>query len=122
MGVVGEAVGEAINLGSATETKVVDMAHMVNDLTGNPSGITYTERRNWDVKTRLLSSIDKAKDILGYKPKTSFDDGVEQLYHWFTENLDNIMESAEFPRNKKQQWKHGMNQPSTDAIIKESML
>ena len=121
MGVVGEAVGEAINLGSATETKVIDMAHMVNDLTGNPSGITYTERRNWDVKTRLLSSIDKAKDILGYKPKTSFDDGVELLYHWFTENLDSIMESAEFPMNKKQQWKHGMNQPSNDAIIKEHM-
>jgi hypothetical protein len=31
------------------------------------------------------------------------------------------MESAEFPKNKKQQWKRGMNPPSTDGIIKESM-
>ncbi len=35
MGIVEEAVGEAINLGSATETRVIDMANMVNGLTGN---------------------------------------------------------------------------------------
>jgi len=104
MGVVDEAVGEAINLGSATETKVIDMAHMVNDLTGNPNGIKYTERRNWDVKRRLLSSVDKAKDILDYKPQTSFEDGVEQLYQWFTNNWDSIEESAEFPAYLKNTW------------------
>jgi hypothetical protein len=42
MGVREEAVGEAINLGSASETKVVEMALMVNRLTGNEAGITYT--------------------------------------------------------------------------------
>jgi UDP-glucose 4-epimerase len=86
MGVVDEAVGEAINLGSGVETKVVDMAHLVNDLTGNPNGIKFTKRRNWDVKKQLLSSIDKAEHILDYKPKTRFDDGVKHLYHWFEEN------------------------------------
>ncbi|MFH1013904.1 MAG: NAD-dependent epimerase/dehydratase family protein [Thermoplasmatota archaeon] len=116
MGVVEEAVGEAINLGSATETKVIDMAYLVNDLTGNPSGINFTKRRDWDVKTRLLSSIDKAKDILSYKPRTSFDDGVGQLHSWFTENLDNILQSAEFPENKKQQWKQSMIQPCEEKI------
>jgi len=64
MGIVEEAIGEAINLGSATETRVIDMANMVNELTGNQEGIAYAARRDWDAKTRLLSSIEKAKKYL----------------------------------------------------------
>ena len=64
MGVVDEAVGEAINLGSGYDNRVRDMAEIVNDLTSNPEGIAYTSRRNWDAKTRLLSSIEKAEKIL----------------------------------------------------------
>lgn len=104
MGIVDEAIGEAINLGSGTETKVIDMAHMVNDITQNPSGIKYTERRNWDVKKRLLSSIEKAEKILDYKPQTSFDDGVEILNQWFTDNWNYIQKSAEFPEYLKNLW------------------
>jgi nucleoside-diphosphate-sugar epimerase len=96
MGIVENAIGEAINLGSAHEHRVGDMAEMVNGLTGNKSGIKYTERRDWDAKTCLLSSIDKAKDILGYKPKINFEDGLNMTYQWFVDNWENIDESAEF--------------------------
>ncbi|KAF5028184.1 UDP-glucose 4-epimerase [anaerobic digester metagenome] len=96
MGVVEEAVGEAINLGSSKDHKVVDMAEIVNELSGNEAGIKFTERRNWDAKTCLLSSIDKAKDILGYKPKMGFEDGLKMTHNWFVDNWENIQESAEF--------------------------
>lgn len=96
MGIKEEAIGEAINLGSATETRVIDMANMVNGLTKNEAGIRYAERRDWDAKHKLLSSIDKAEKLLGYKPQTGFKDGVEKLYSWFCENRENIEKSAEF--------------------------
>lgn len=96
MGVVEDAIGEAINLGSGHETRVGDMAEMVNHLTNNESGIKYTERRNWDAKTCLLSSIDKANDILEYKPKTKFELGIEKTHQWFVDNWKNIRRSAEF--------------------------
>jgi nucleoside-diphosphate-sugar epimerase len=96
MGVVEDAIGEAINLGSGHDHRVVDMAEMVNGLSGNKSGIKYTERRDWDAKTCLLSSIRKAHDILRYKPKTSFSQGLKMTYNWFTENWENIQRSAEF--------------------------
>jgi len=105
MGIVDEAIGKAINLGSATETKVIDMANMVNELTQNPNGIKFTDRRNWDVKNRLLSSIEKAQEILDYKPQTSFKEGVKKLYQWFETNWDNIQLSAEFPEFLKNKWK-----------------
>jgi nucleoside-diphosphate-sugar epimerase len=96
MGICEEAVGEAINLGSAVETKVLDMAKVVNKLTGNSAGITYIERRNWDVKIRLLSSIDKAKKIIDYKPQTEFNTGLKQVYKWLYDNWDEIQNCAEF--------------------------
>lgn len=96
MGIKKEAIGEAINLGSGTETKVGDMAKLVNKLTNNKAGVKYVERRNWDAKHRLLSSIDKAQKLIDYKPETDFKDGVEKLHQWFCDNWDNIDKSAEF--------------------------
>ena len=104
MGIKEEAIGESINLGSASEKRVVDMASMVNNLTGNPSGIKYTDRRNWDVKHRLLSSIDKAKKILDYKPQTNFEVGLKNVYSWFEENWGKIDDSAEFAEFLKNKW------------------
>jgi nucleoside-diphosphate-sugar epimerase len=96
MGVREEAVGEAFNLGSGREHRVGDMAKTVNELAGNTAGIRYAERRDWDVKTRLLSSIRKAERLLGYRPKTSFEEGLKNTHGWFTENWKNINGSAEF--------------------------
>ena len=100
MGIEEEAIGEAINLGSGQDHKVIDMANRVNELTGNPNGIAFAPRRNWDAKTKLLSSIDKAKDILNYKPTVSFDDGLIKVNDWFNENWELIQESAEFDQKK----------------------
>lgn len=96
MGIVEEAIGEAINLGSGSDHQVRAMAEIVNSLTGNKSGIKYIERRDWDAKTCLLSSIGKAQDILGYKPKVTFEEGLNRTYKWFVENWNEIEGSAEF--------------------------
>ena len=95
MGIEEEAIGEAINLGSGEDHRVIDMANRVNELSQNPAGIEFKQRRNWDAKTKLLSSIEKAKDILGYKPTVSFDDGLVKVHDWFSENWDYIQQSAE---------------------------
>ena len=56
----------------------------------------YRPRRDWDAKTRLLSSIDKAGELLDYKPQVSFREGLERTHEWFTENWELIKKSAEF--------------------------
>ena len=96
MGVEEKAIGQAINLGSSREHRVVDMANMVNELTGNEAGIKFVDRRDWDVKKRLLSSTDKARAILGYEPQTAFEDGLELTHAWFLEHWEDIRNSAEF--------------------------
>jgi len=96
MGVVEEAIGESINLGSGKDHQVIDMANKVNELCENKAGIEFKERRNWDAKNKLLSSIDKAKRILKYKPTVEFEQGLENTHEWFVENWENIQKSAEF--------------------------
>ena len=96
MGIKEKAIGEAINLGSGKDQKVIDMANSINEYTGNEEGIQLAPRRNWDAKTKLLSSIEKAESILDYKPKMKFNDGLERTYQWFLENWENIEKSAEF--------------------------
>jgi nucleoside-diphosphate-sugar epimerase len=92
-----KAVGQEMNLASGTETKIGDLARMVNTLTGNSAGINFAQRRKWDTKSRLLASVDRAKDLLGYQPHTTFDVGLKATIEWFRENWENIKASASFP-------------------------
>lgn len=96
MGIREEAMGEAINLGSGMEHQVIELATMVNRLTNNMAGVNNVSRRNWDVKTHLRSSIDKARKLLDYQPQTNFEDGLKKVHEWFVENWDNIKRDAEF--------------------------
>jgi nucleoside-diphosphate-sugar epimerase len=95
-GAMDEAIGEEMNLASGTETRVIDMAHLVNEFTGNQAGIKYIERRKWDGKSRLLASIDKAKRLIGYNPKMPFEQGLENTVKWFRDNWRNIQRTARF--------------------------
>jgi len=96
MGIEEEAIGEAFNLASAKENRVIDMANMVNKLTGNDSGVLFTERRDWDVKCKLLASVEKAGRVLEYAPQMKFEEGLKKVHQWFTDNWDNIQKTREF--------------------------
>ncbi|MFQ6121923.1 MAG: NAD-dependent epimerase/dehydratase family protein [Dehalococcoidales bacterium] len=94
-GAIPEAVGEAINLASETETKVIDIARMINELAGG-NGVKFVERRSWDRITRRIASIEKARKILGYKPKTEIKEGIQRTLNWILEHRDKIEASARF--------------------------
>ena len=96
MGIKEKAIGEAFNLGAGKEQRVIDMANSILELTGSTAGIVYTERRDWDKKTHLLSCITKGQEMIGYQPNMSFHDGLKETHRWFVENWENIEKSAEF--------------------------
>ncbi|WFN37396.1 NAD-dependent epimerase/dehydratase family protein [Methanomicrobium antiquum] len=91
-----KAIGEAFNLGASREIMIKDLASWINELTGNDAGINFKERRDWDAKSRLLSCINKAGNVLNYKPKVEFRDGLKETHQWFVDNWDNIQKFAEF--------------------------
>ncbi len=67
-----KAIGEEMNIAAGREIEIIQLAEMINSITGNAAGIVYAERRKWDTKSRLLASIDKARDLLGYEPIMDF--------------------------------------------------
>ena len=92
-----KAIGENFNLASGKEVQIMDLAQMVNKATGNSAGISFKERRKWDTKPRLLASIEKARQLIGYEPFVDFEEGLETTIEWFRDNWDRIEESADFP-------------------------
>ena len=73
-GIREEAIGQEMNIASAAETEIVEMANTVNELTGNKAGLLYTDRRKWDTRLvcwpawiglgiiRLPKSVDLLRD------------------------------------------------------------
>jgi UDP-glucose 4-epimerase len=96
LGVMESAIGQEFNLASGKETQILDLAHMINELTGNKAGICFAQRRKWDTKSRRLASIDKARSLIGYDAKTNFQLGLSHAVQWFQENWEEINAAAKF--------------------------
>jgi nucleoside-diphosphate-sugar epimerase len=105
-----QAIGMEMNIASGKETNILKMAERINELTGNRAGIIRTESRVWDTKKRLLACVDRAKEILGYEPRTEFEQGLYATIDWFRENWENIRRDAEFPP--------GMSSAARGIIVK----
>lgn len=92
-----KAVGENFNLARGLEVNIKNLANMVNEATGNKAPIVFKEKRRWDTKPRLLASIDKAKELINYKPLVDFAEGFQSNIEWFKDNWEKIAEATDFP-------------------------
>lgn len=90
------AAGQEFNLASGKETRIIDLAEMINFQVGNKAGVSFTERRKWDTKSRLLASVDRARQLIGYEPNTPFETGLKDAIAWFRENWEGIQAAARF--------------------------
>lgn len=95
-GVIESAIGQEFNLASGVETRIVDLANAVNKAVGNPGGIRFAQRRKWDTKSRLLASIERARELIGYDPSTPFDVGLQRTVEWFRNHWEAIEDAARF--------------------------
>jgi len=92
-----DAIGENFNLASGREISIMEMANLVNEVTGNSAPIISKPRRKWDTKPRLLASIEKAENLIGYQPMVEFKEGFMKNIEWFKDNWEIIENLADFP-------------------------
>jgi UDP-glucuronate decarboxylase len=71
-----EANGEIINIGNPVEHSILDVAHLVKKLANSNSRITFHPLPKDDPKVRR-PVIAKAKDLLGWEPKVTLEDGLK---------------------------------------------
>ena len=95
-GYLDSAVGESFNLASGRETKILDLAHLINRLTENTEGVVLQDKRDWDKSTRRRASIDKAEKLLNFRPSDDMERGVGLTVKWIKENWNRIRDDAQF--------------------------
>lgn len=85
----GEA-GEVYNLASGAETSILELAELVNELTGNQTQIALTPARDWDHSGQRYGSTDKATAELAFDCEVGLREGLERTVAWTRDNLSRI--------------------------------
>jgi UDP-glucose 4-epimerase len=76
-------IGETINLGSGKDVTIKDLAELIaRTLPGKNINVEYGPDRPGDVR-RLLADSSKAARLIGFKPETSLQRGLELLRDWY---------------------------------------
>ncbi|MGC6464212.1 MAG: UDP-glucuronic acid decarboxylase family protein [Akkermansiaceae bacterium] len=81
----GDHIGP-INVGNPYEFTMLDLAEQVIDLTGSGSKIVYHDLPQDDPKQRQ-PDISKARELLGWEPKTQLREGLVKTIDFFEQEL-----------------------------------
>ena len=83
------AIGQTINLGSNREITIGDLAQLIIRTVGVPAEIESDAARirpaNSEVE-RLLADNTRAKKLLGWEPRISLEEGLQQTIEWLRKN------------------------------------
>jgi dTDP-glucose 4,6-dehydratase len=83
-----KAVGEDFNIGNPQNTlTILQLAQEVIKVTGKSVPIKLTESPFPDIGIRV-PSLNKARQILGYRPHYDLRRGLELTTEWYREHLD----------------------------------
>jgi dTDP-glucose 4,6-dehydratase len=79
---------DPVNLGNPTEMTILEFAEMINKIVGNNAGIEFKPAlRLGDDPQRRRPDITRAKEILGWQPKISIEEGLRLTIPYFTQKL-----------------------------------
>lgn len=78
---------QIINLGSDHPIKICDVIKLLEKFLNKQAGIEYLKRHPADVLA-TWADINKAYDILKWKPQVSFEDGIKKTVDWYLANQD----------------------------------
>ena len=80
--------GEVYNLASGVETRILELAEMINELTGNPTPLALAPARDWDHSGQRYGSTEKARAALGFGAEVGLREGLTRTIEWTRANLD----------------------------------
>jgi UDP-glucose 4-epimerase len=86
-----EAAGQVFNIGSDRETTILELARMVQKLTGSSSEIVHIPYEHaygpaFEETRRRVPDVTKAREVLGFEARTTLEDGLRRTLEWFREH------------------------------------
>jgi len=85
MGTDKKAIGQAVNFGTGVDIKIIDIAKKVKEYSGSNSEIAHLPPRTSEVG-KLLCNYGKAKELFGWEPTVSIDEGIKKNIEWVKQN------------------------------------
>jgi len=85
------STGEVINLGSNREISIKDLAQLIADLMSKELEIEIDDRRIRPEKSeveRLLCDSSKAKELTGWEPRHTLEEGLEETIAWLKNHME----------------------------------
>jgi dTDP-glucose 4,6-dehydratase len=81
-----KVAGEVINLATGVDVSISRIADLVLDLLGKPSSLKeFVDERPGQVH-RHAGSTEKAERLLGWRARTSLEDGLARTVQWYRDN------------------------------------
>ncbi|RQG93041.1 NAD-dependent epimerase/dehydratase family protein [Natrarchaeobius halalkaliphilus] len=81
------ADGEVLNVGSTGRITIDDLARVIRDEIDPSLEIEYDDPREGDAK-HTHSDVSKARELIGYEPSVSIEEGAKRFVDWYRENED----------------------------------
>lgn len=81
-----KAVGEIFNIGSDQEMTTAEGIAIVEEILGKEAQLDEKPRRPGD-QLHTRANIEKAREVLGYEPKTSLAVALEKQVQWYKERI-----------------------------------
>ena len=84
-----ECIGTVLNLGSGEEIAIKDLITLIHRLTGSKSKLSigslpYRPTEIW----RMYSNSDKARKLLGWSPRLTFEEGIVESIDWYKKYIE----------------------------------
>jgi len=78
---------EVVNLGSDQPVVLMDAIRLVEELAGKKAYLEFKPRHPADVLA-TWADISKARQLLGWRPQSQFEQGVSRLFAWYQDNQE----------------------------------
>jgi UDP-glucuronate 4-epimerase len=78
---------EVVNLGSDEPHLLIDAIRIIEELTGREGHLVFSEAHKADVRA-TWANIDKAGELLGWRPRTMLREGLVALVDWYVANRE----------------------------------
>lgn len=77
-----------VNIGNPVEMSILEFAEAINHITGNPAGIEFVANaRSTRDPQRRRPDITRAREILGWEPKFTLEEGLRRTIPYFKQKL-----------------------------------
>jgi len=78
---------EIFNLGSGRPIEIIRLIRLLERYIGREARIRFEEKPREDMP-ETYADISKAKELLGYEPKVSIEEGVRKFVKWFLSSIE----------------------------------